>query len=322
MAEDRDVLFLTEAMLETLDVSPADIVEAIEAAVAAQAGQQLWTAPKSAILPGDGRYVMTTLSVADAPPLTVIKTAMVAPGNPARGLNGIEAGIFVLDSETGLLRCVMGGNWATAVRTAGLSAVLARRLGDPASSVLACIGTGVQARSHMDAFAALFPLREVRMVGRGQANIDRLTAHAEGVGLTAAVSASPREAIEGADLIVSSITLDYDTEPFLDARWMKPGAFAAITDLGIPWRPEGMAALDAAYIDDCEQESVSARKLIDPGLVTGDLGEVVRGEAPAAFDPGRRTAFLFRGIALGDFAVAALVYRRAVAKGVGTVVPG
>ncbi len=322
MSDQRDVLFLTEDMLEGLGISTGDIVESIEQAVLAQAEGQLWTVPKSALMPGDGRYMMTTLSVADQPQVTVIKTATVSPRNPARGLNGIEASIIVLDSETGLLRCVMGGNWVTAVRTAGLSAVMARRLADPASSVLACIGTGVQARSHLDAFASLFPLTKIRMVGRGRANIDRLTAHAERLGLEAQVCDDPREALEGADVAVTSITLDYGTKPFLDARWLKPGAFAAITDLGIPWLPEGMTAWDAAFIDDHAQEANSPKPLIDPALVTGDLGQVVRGEVGAAFDPAKRTAFLFRGIAIGDFAVAALAYRRAVEKGVGTVVPG
>ncbi len=319
---DRSVIFLSEADLEALGLGPEEIADSIEAAVRTQARKALWTVPKSAILPGDGRYAMTTLSLADAPPVTVIKTALVSPRNPARGLNGIEASVFVLDAETGLLRCVMGGNWVTAVRTAGLSAVMARRLGDPASTTIACIGTGVQARSHLDAFAALFPLRELRMVGRGQANIDRLEAHARARGLTARVCDSPREAIEGADLVVTSITLDYDTEPFLDARWLKPGAFAAITDLGIPWVPEGMPALGAAFIDDREQEAGAERPLIGPALVKGDLGEVVRGEVPAAFDPERRSAFLFRGLAIGDFAAAALAYEAALEKGAGTRVPG
>jgi len=318
----RDVLFLNEKMLEGLGITPADIVDCIEAAVLGQAKGTLWTTPKSAIMPGDGRYVMTTLSVADAPQVTVIKTAMVSPRNAVRGLNGIEASVFVLDAETGLLRCVMGGNWVTAVRTAGLSAVMARRLGNPASKSVACIGTGVQARSHLDAFAALFPLAEVRMVGRGQANIDRLTAHAKGLGLLARVCATPQQAIDGADLVVTSITLDYGTRPFLDARWMKPGAFAAITDLGIPWMPEGMAALDVAFIDDRVQEAEMEKPLVDPSLVSGDLGEVVRGDVAAAFDPGKRSAFLFRGLAIGDFAVAAMAYQWASDSGVGTIVPG
>ena len=317
MINAREVLFLTEAMLEGLGITTAEIIDCIEAAVVTEQNAQLWTAPKSALMPGDGRYMMTTLSVADTPQVTVIKAATVSPRNPARGLNGIEASVFVLDSETGLLRCVMGGNWVTAVRTAGLSAVMARRLGNPAATSVAFIGTGAQARSHLDAFAALFPLQEIRMVGRGRANIERLSEHAGRLGLTVRVCDGAQEALEGADLAVTSITLDYGTKPFLDARWLKPGAFAAITDLGIPWMPETMSALEAAYIDDRAQEAASERPLIAPSLVQGDLGEVVRGEVAAAYDPARRSAFLFRGLAIGDFAVAALAYQRALDKGVG-----
>jgi ornithine cyclodeaminase/alanine dehydrogenase len=194
---------------------------------------------------------------------------------------------------------------------------MARRLGNPKARSAAFVGTGVQARSHLRAFADLFPLQDIRVVGRGQANIDKLCEIAQGMGLRAKVCGTAQEALEGADLVVSSITLAYDTPPFLDARWLKPGAFAAVTDLGIPWLPEGLATLDAAYIDDREQEAASPKPLIDAAQVVGDLGEVVRGEVAAGFDATRRTAFLFRGLAIGDFAVAGLGYDRAVAAGAG-----
>jgi ornithine cyclodeaminase/alanine dehydrogenase len=322
MTAHHGILHLRESELGALGITPEEIADAIEAAVLAQGEGRLWTVPKSALMPGDGRYMMTTLSVADVPQLTVIKTAMVSPRNPDRGLEGTQAALFLLDSETGLLRCVMGGNWVTAVRTAGLSAVMARRLADPGSSVLALVGCGAQARSHLQAFAALFPLAEVRAFGRGRANVDRLCALAGDLGLAARVCGTAREALEGADLVVSSVTLNPETAPFLDARWLKPGAFAAITDQAIPWLPDTMDAFGAAYVDDRAQEAASARPMIDPGKVSGDLGEVVRGDVPAAFDPARRSAFLFRGIAIGDFAVAALAYEAAQAQGLGTVWPG
>ena len=66
------------------------------------------------------------------------------------------------------------------------------------------------------------------------------------------------------------------------------------------WRP-----LDAAFVDDRAQEAASDTPMLDPALVRGDLADVVNGAVPAAFDSGRRQAFLFRGVAIGDFAVAA-----------------
>lgn len=319
MTDTSGFLYLSDSALNGLGITTTDVVDKIEAALLAKANGQLWTAPKSAVMPGDGRYMMSTLAAADHPGVIAVKSVMVAPKNPARGLPGINGAILILDSETGILKAVLDANWVTAVRTAALSAVVARRLADPGSAIVAFVGCGVQAQSHLSAFAELFPLREIRAVGRGQAKVDALCAAARGIGLMAR-AAPAQEALDGADLVVSSITLDYSVEPFLDARWLKPGAFAAITDLAIPWAPDGMAALGTVIIDDRVQESESARAMVDPTLVAGDLTELVSGKVTASFAPGERSAFVFRGIAVGDFALAALAYERAVALGRGTLV--
>ncbi|MGI9366709.1 MAG: ornithine cyclodeaminase family protein [Rhizobiaceae bacterium] len=311
------IIYLSDAQLESLGISPNEIADSIEAAFQTQSEGKLWTVPKSALLPGDGRYMMATLSAADNPQYTIIKTAMVSPRNPARGLNGIEASIILLDSETGLLKAAMGGNWITAVRTAGLSVVMARRLADPDSRSVAFVGCGVQARSHLDAFNDLFPLAQIRMFGRGQANLDKLAQRAAELGLEAIACPTAREAIEGADLVVSSITLSYDTQPFLDANWMKPGAFAAITDLAIPWLPNSLKAFQSAFIDDHEQEASSPKPMIEEHLISGDMAQVLSGDREARHDPQKRSAFLFRGLAIGDFAAAALAYDKAMEQGDG-----
>jgi ornithine cyclodeaminase/alanine dehydrogenase-like protein (mu-crystallin family) len=313
-------LHLPDETLADLGISTADIVDGIENAVRDEARGALWTSPKSVLLPGDGRYMMTTLSAADEPQVTVVKSVMVSPRNPDRGLNGIEGAIVLFDSETGVLRAVMGASWVTAVRTAGLSAVVAKRMADPRSSKIAFIGCGVQARSHLDALCDLFPLTEIRAFGRGRANLDRLCAAARDRGLTACACGSPREAVEGADLVVSSVTLSFDLEPFVDARWLKPGAFAAITDLALPWIPESMTAFGAVIIDDHEQERASPKKMVSPDLVRADLKGLVTGEASVSFDAGKCSAFVFRGLAVGDFAVASLAWSRALAAGRGTTV--
>ncbi len=310
-------LVLSEADLEALPIETSEVVAAIEDAVRADIDGGLWTAPKAGVLPGDGRYMMTTLAASDAPGLTVVKAVTVSPRNPARGLDGIEGYVYLQDSETGLLRAVMGAKWITRVRTAGLSAVAARRLANQRSRVLTCIGCGAQARGHLEVFADLFPLSEVRALGRGRANIDRLCALARDRGLKAIVCDTAEQAVEGADLIVSSVPATSGVTPFVDARWLKPGAFAAITDLARPWIPDGMTALGAAYIDDHRQESAIGKPMIDPGLVTGDLRDLVSGPDDL-FDPARRSAFIFRGLAVGDFALAGLAYQRAAAAGVGT----
>jgi len=317
MSETKGHLFLSDEALADLGISTDAMICSIERALGEQAAGRLWTAPKSALLPGDGRYMMATLSTGNEPSLTVVKAVTVSPDNPHRGLSGINGAIMLFDGETGLLCGVMGANWVTAVRTAALSAVAAKRLANPQSTSVAFVGCGVQARSHLDAFSQLFPIEEIRAFGRGQANLDRLCAAAEAKGLRARRSASAREALEGADLVVTSITLSYDTQPFLDAGWLKPGAFAAITDLALPWLPDSMSAFDTVVIDDRQQEATSDKPMVDPDLVRGDLTELATGQVELGFAAKARSAFVFRGIALGDFAVAALAYERAKALGRG-----
>ena len=134
-------------------------------------------------------------------------------------------------------------------------------------------------------------------------------------GLKAIASESARDAVEGADIVVTTVTLSPNMAPFLDARWLKAGAFAAVTDLALPWLPEGMTAFERIVIDDLEQEAKMSKPMVAPALVAGDLAALVAGDLPGRKSPQERTAFVFRGVALGDLAVAGLAYRQARASG-------
>jgi ornithine cyclodeaminase/alanine dehydrogenase len=143
------------------------------------------------------------------------------------------------------------------------------------------------------------------------ASSDAFCRSAENMGLTAIASQTAQEAIRDADLIVTSVTLSPQLVPFLDARWLKSGAFVTMTDLAAPWLAESMSALDRIIVDDLEQEAGMAKPLVDPALVRGDLTGLVTGDAAGRESAGERTAFVFRGLALGDLAVAGLAYQRA-----------
>lgn len=312
-----DFLILSDETLGGLAISPVEVADAIEAALVAEADGRVWTAPKSHVMPGDGRYVMSTLATGLESAGTVIKSVMVSPDNPGRGLPSVWGAIMLLDAASGELRAVMQSGWITAVRTAGLSAVVARRMADPASRQVAFLGAGVQARSHLASLAAHFPLTGVAIAGRGQANIDRLAAMARDLGLAVRIADDATGALDDADLIVSSIPLDYRAAPFIDARAVKPGAFATITDGALPWHPETMEVFGTVVVDDLRQEMANPKPVVRPEQVRGDLAGVVTGATPVAHDPARPGAFVFRGLAIGDFAIACLGYERARAQGAG-----
>ncbi len=311
MSTAGNIPYLSEEALAELDITTSEVIESIEAVIFGSARSTVWSAPKAVILPEDGRYMMATLAAADDPALLAVKTVVLNPRNPDRGLPQINGLVTMLDSNTGLPAAILDGNWITAVRTAGLSAVAAKHMARPDSSVVAFIGTGVEARSHLAAFADMYPLDEIRVFGRGQANIDRLCQAASALGKSAVVCASGEEAVTGADLIVSSVTYSATLEPFLDADWLRAGSFVTITDLGTPWKKDSFAAFSRIVIDDVQQEAALPNKLLPTNLVTGDLAGLVLGKFEGRERDDERSAFIFRGHALGDLALSALAYQKA-----------
>jgi ornithine cyclodeaminase/alanine dehydrogenase len=310
MNTNKTIPYLSEEMLAGLDISTADVIQSIEALIVGCEKKSVWSAPKAVILPEDGRYMMAALAAADDPPFLAVKTLVLNPRNPKKNLPQINGLVTMLDSGTGLPMAILDGNWITAVRTAGLSAVAAKYMARKDSAVAAFIGCGVQAKSHLRAFADMFPLDEVRVFGRGQANIDGLCDFAEKMSIASTKCTSGEEAIKEADLIVSSVTYSADLVPFLDANCLKPGSFSAITDLGTPWDKEQYAAFNRIIIDDLNQEAALPNKLAPPEYVTGDLSGLVLGKFSGRSSTDDRTAFIFRGHALGDLALSALAFQK------------
>lgn len=293
---------LDDAALRALNIGPHDVVDAIREAVAEIAAGRLIVTPKSVIQPGDGRYMMTTLATGK---VTVVKAVTVCPENPGRGLPSITGAIMLLDAHTGECLALMDAEWITGVRTAGLSAVAALELADPEAATIGFVGCGVQARSHLELFAGLFPLKRVLCHGRGQANIDRLTGMARDMGLEAEVCDDPGDLLAAAKIIVSSITITYQGAPFLDARRMKPGTLAVVTDAAKPWHRESFDAFGTVVVDDREQELSMPDPVVPGDRIAGDLTDLVSGGLTPGAGP---RAFMFRGIAAGDYALAAKVW--------------
>src|SRR5438105_13052486 len=89
------------------------------------------------------------------------KLVTVFGANAARGLHTHLATIVLLDPETGALVALLDGRYITEARTAAVSAVSSRLLARKGASSLAIIGSGVQARSHLEALAGVHRLRHV-----------------------------------------------------------------------------------------------------------------------------------------------------------------
>ena len=110
-------------------------------------------------------------------------------------------------------------------------------------------------------------------------------------------------------------------EPFLETAWVKPGAYVDLIDLARTWRQETLDQFDRIIIEDAAQEAKMAEQMIPAPLIGEDLLDLVTGRIQGRTSTRERIAFIFRGLAIGDLALAILVYQRALDAGAGNHLP-
>ncbi len=258
-----------------------------------------------------------------------LKAVLVFPANAQRGIDTHQGAVLLFEADTGRLTAMMDGAAITAIRTAAVSGVATDLLARPDSVELAILGAGVQARTHVEAIAAVRPLRRVRIWSR---NPDRAAALALQQGsrfnFQVEPEASPEAAVRGADIIA---TVTASAEPILQRGWLKDGVHINAVGSSIPTSREIDTATMAAarlFVDRRESALAEAGDLLIPmleGAVKGDhvqaeLGEVLTGKNPGRRSPRELTLFKSLGLAVEDVASAAYVVRRARETGTGQTV--
>ena len=232
-----------------------------------------------------------------------VKLVAFYPDNT--GVPTHHAMILLFKPETGEPLVTMDGRLITEERTAAVSAVATRYLARPDASVLALIGSGVQARSHLKALPLVRDFREVRVWSPRHAE-----AFAREHGVRAMSSAE--EAVRGADVIVTATT---SRTPVVRGEWLTPGVH--INAVGAPrpdWRELDDAVLRRArlYVDSYEAAAKESGDARAAGEMIGELGEVVAGNKPGRQSADEVTIFKSLGLAVEDVVSADLVYRKAL----------
>lgn len=221
-----------------------------------------------------------------------------------QGIHTHHATILLFRPETGEPLATLDGRLITEMRTAAVSAVATRLLARQDAAVLALLGAGVQARSHLEALRLVRDLREVRVWSPRRA-ADFAARH--GVRATA----SAEEAVRGADVVVVATTSE---TPVLEGKWLAPGAH--VNAVGAPrptWRELDDDVLSQArlYVEQREAATRESGDVIAAGQVFAEIGEVVAGTRPGRQSEQEITLFKSVGVAIEDVAAADLVYRKA-----------
>src|SRR5579863_913124 len=195
-------LLLNEAEVREL-VAPAELIDAMERALAAFSSGQVNQPVRTAIQVGPQRAFFGIMPAhLFAPAALGAKLVTVFEGNASRGMTTHLATILLLDPETGALQAVMDGRYITAVRTAAVSAVAVRHLARQDAVLLAILGSGVQARSHAEILPRVRRFREIRAWSPTAKHLERFESEAASLGTRVRATASAEEAVRGADVIV------------------------------------------------------------------------------------------------------------------------
>ncbi len=251
-------------------------------------------------------------------------------GNPERGAPRMTALVALFDGETGQPRTVMEGGFLTDLRTGAGTALAARYLARPDSERLALIGAGRVARNQIEALTASFPIQSIRIATRTEARgrdlIERIASAATPDDV--ALAGSVAEAVRDADIVVCATTA---RSPVLDGSLLMPGTFvaAAGANQADAREVDGETIRRArrVFIDSRADSLANAGDLqvpLNDGVIAetdiGEIADLVSGRRAGRESDDEITYYKSIGVPIQDLITAQHIERRAVERGIGTVI--
>ena len=314
-ASENDLLVLGRAELESLGLTWTDVVDVLDDAFHQKAQGLVQNPPKPAVRPRPDAFINAMPAYLGGSDRVGIKWVSGYEGNRLKGLPYIY-GVFLLsDAETGRPQALIDGGWITEMRTAGASGVVMRHVPDQPRR-LAIVGAGVQGLRHLELLIELRPgIEEVQVFDTHADASERMLARSGG--REGIVAATAEEALEGADLVVTAVTVPIASR--LSAANTDPDALLLPVDYDDGLGAQAANETVLYVVDDLGQyASVSDLHFGEFRDPDGELAQVVAGEltVPAT---GRRM-FLNMGIAMDDVALGGLCFDRARERGVGRTI--
>lgn len=279
----------------------ADLIPAMEKALIDFSAGKVTQPVRSGIVvdpPGGFFFIMP----AQAEGLGV-KIVTFYPSNAERGIPTHMATIFLADPETGAPLAVMDGRLITEMRTAAVSAAATKLLAPPDATVLAILGSGVQARSHFEALQLVRSFQEIRVWSPTLKHAEQFAAE------TGAKVMTAEQAVRDADVVVTATS---SRTPVLHGSWLKPGCHVNAVGACRPdWRELDEGAMANVVFVDSREGAMkeSGDILLGHAQIYAELGEALAGKVPPRAN--ETTIFKSLGMAVEDIAAALLVYRKA-----------
>ena len=255
-------------------------------------------------------------------------------GNPDRGLPRADGLTLLFDSQSARPEAILQAAGISALRTAAVSTIAARRLQRGAPVVLGVIGAGKIAEQHIRLMAKHLDVERVlvndSVPERAHRLAEKLSALEDLIPHVAFAEAE--DAVRDSDVIVTATTV---TKPYIPDQWITPGSLVinvSLDDIG----EETYLRADLLYVDDWELITADSQRLLgrmaregeitgpgQPGpaqgrSVTGTLGQLLAGTCPSRDNEAQTALVNPFGMAIEDLAVAHAIYTVAASRGLGT----
>jgi ornithine cyclodeaminase/alanine dehydrogenase-like protein (mu-crystallin family) len=286
-----------------------ELIEAMEKALVEFSAGRVQQPVRTVLPYGEEKSIFGLMpSFVPALPALGAKLVTICAGNTARGIGTHQAIIIMLDPRTGVTQAILDGRYITEMRTAAVSAVSARCLARADAQVLGIIGSGVQARSHLEALRHVRALREVRAWSPTAEKLRRFAAE------TGARPMENAEAVvRGADIVV---TVTSSPNPVVRDEWVADGTHVIAVGSCLPtWReldPELVAR--ARLVVDSRAAALKEAGDVMMGIAEGRWSashiSAELGELPLRRDDREITVFKSLGLAVEDIFAAHLVLKR------------
>jgi alanine dehydrogenase len=322
-------LVLTQREVAQL-LDPDLLVDALAQAMADVSADRSSVPPRVAALVEE-RGALLAAMPAYLPSASILESKLVSlfPGNAGTPVPTHQAVIVVFDAKTGTPAALMDATRITKMRTAAGSALATRLLARPGATVLAILGTGVQARAHARAVTRVLPIQEVRIAGRDLRKAQSLAAALSGeLGTDVSASSSFAQAMAGADVVCACT---HSPQPVIRRSDVEPGMHLTSVGYNVSGREvDAETVRDALVVVESRQAALAdppagANDLtwairdgvIGPDHVNAEIGELVGGTRSGRTSAEQITLYKSVGIGAQDAAAAALVLTAARERGVG-----
>lgn len=280
------------------------------------------------LLPDRSGFLAVMPGYTAEPAALGLKVIAIFPDNHGSELDSHQGIVALFDTRNGRPLAILEASEITAIRTAAASGLATRLLAREDASELAILGSGTQARTHLEAMAAVRSLTKVRVFSPHREHREDFAARARRRDLPVAAVDSAEEAVRGADLICTTTT---SADPVVHSDWIQPGAHinAAGSSVANARELDTESVVRARLFVDCRESTLNeAGDFLIPkkeGAVVddhiqGELGEILVGKIPGRQSEDEITLFKSLGVAVEDLVAATYVYNEAKSRGVGTEV--